>query len=364
MKKSHRNYSNNNKGTVLFIVLVFILAVTALVLISSIGLRSEVDFVENEFNRLRAYTRCISGMEFLKNRLLTTTRNEVEITDMLGRSLTPRLVLDGRDTVVAGGDIIRENKYRKKVTRFELNNMVFYLSLQDSAGLINVFAVERPLFRNLFEYYGFPAQTADVVLDSLYDWMDDDDFTRPNGAESKYYLANHGYTAANRLIYAKDEMLLVKGMDKDIFNDIGKLLDFTVENEGINPNTMPAEAFYLFKGLTPEKIDGIIRNRQQTPYTGAAGMTLTGGFNFSAYPKLFRFFTSKTTYVKIKAQMNENRFFHISFRLEQIAGGGSMRAGRRRTFGPGTTDRNPVEDFYTYFHISFLKEGTERNEEF
>jgi hypothetical protein len=62
--------------------------------------------------------------------------------------------------------------------------------------------------------------------------------------------------------------------------------------------------------------------------------------------------------------MNENRFFHISFRLEQIAGGGSMRTGRRRTFGPGTTDRNPVEDFYTYFHISFLQEGTERNEEF
>lgn len=360
MKKFHPNYSGNNKGTVIFIVLVFILAVTALVLISSISMRSEVDFVENEFNRLRAYTRCISGMEYLKNRLLTSTRSEVELTNLLGEPLEPHLLLDGKETVITGTDIILENKYRKNVTPFELENMSFSITLQDSAGLINVFAVERPLLRNLFEHYQFPAQTADTVLDSLYDWMDKDEFTRPLGAESKYYLENGGYTAANRQIYAKEEMLLVKGMDNDIYNTIGKLLDFDVENEGINPNTMPKEAFYLFKGMTPENIEGIMQKRRQTPYTGAAGLTLTGGFNFSAYPKLFQFFTSKTTYVKIKAQMNENRFFQLTFRLEQIAGGGSMRAGRRQTFGPGTTDRNPVEDFYTYFHITFLQEGTER----
>ena len=44
-------------------------------------------------------------------------------------------------------------------------------------------------------------------------------------------------------------------------------------------------------------------------------LTLVSGYNFSAYPHAFQFFTSNTTYVKIKAQMNEERFFYILFRF-------------------------------------------------
>lgn len=346
------------RGTVIFIVLVFILTVTALVLISITGLRSEVDFVEHEFQRLRAYTQCVSGMEYLKNRVLTNLRGDVQFTDMLGRPLSPELRLDGGDVGITLRDILRETKYRRRLRRAGLGDMTFYISLQDGAGLLNVFTVERQFFQNLFTHHQLPPESADVLLDSLHDWMDPDHFRRPKGAESEFYLSNYGYSAANRLPGSQTELMPVQGMDREIFNVVGHLLDFDVESRGINPNTMPEAAFYIFKGLNPAKIRTIIDKRRETPFAGAAALTLAAGYNFSAYPKLFQFFTSGTTYVKIKAQMDQTRYFHISFRMQQISGGGSMRSSRRKIIGPGTGDRNPEEDFFTHFHFLSFREGT------
>lgn len=357
MKKFHPNFlannnniNNNTKGTVIFIVLVFILSVTALVLISSSGLRSEVDFVENEMARLKAYTECISGMEYLKNRLLTTTRGNVEYKDLLDKSLFPRLLLDGSDINV------------------QIQNIDFYINLQDSAGLINIFKIDKPIFKNLCQYYGLPGEKAEIILDSLLDWIDPDNFVRPRGAENDYYLKNYGYTAANRLIESQDELLLVRGfrdiddIDKTAFNKLGHLLDFSIENQGINPNTMPAEAFHIFKGLSDEKIQMILQKRRQNDFQGPAELTLAAGYNFTLYPKLLQFFTSNTIYVTIKAhmQMDESRFYYIKFRLDQIAGGGSMRSARQRDAAPGAIARNRDEDFNSYFQIFSLLEGTSK----
>ncbi|MCP4217097.1 MAG: hypothetical protein GY765_20790, partial [bacterium] len=61
----------SEQGAVLFIVLVFIITVMSLILVSSIRMSSEVDFVEAEMARMRAYAMCVSGNEYLRNRLIT-----------------------------------------------------------------------------------------------------------------------------------------------------------------------------------------------------------------------------------------------------------------------------------------------------
>lgn len=353
MKKFHPNYlvnnhiNNNTKGTVVFIVLVFILSVTTLVLISSNGLRSEVDFVETEMARLKAYTACASGLEYLKNRLLTSTRGNIEYKDLLDKSLFPRLLLDGSDINV------------------QIQNLAFDINLQDSAGLINLFKIDRPMFKDLCQYYGIPGENAEIILDSLLDWIDPDNFIRPRGAENDYYLKNYGYMAANRLIESREELLMVRGfrdIDKTAFNKLGNILGFSIENQGFNPNTMPVEAFHIFKGLPDEKIQTIIQKRRQNEFQGPAELTLAAGYNFTSYPKLLQFFTSNTIYVTIKAQiqMNESRFYYIKFRLDQVAGGGSMRRESQKNAAPGTLTRNLEEDFNSYFHIFSLLEGTSR----
>jgi type II secretory pathway component PulK len=349
------------QGSVLFIVLVFIILITTMVWISFIKISSEVDFLENEFSRLRAYTLCISGLEFLKNRLSTGSRSNIEIRDGMHDPHTPRLLMDGSDIRFHFHDIIRD-KYRQRLYLPDAEEMGFIINLQDSGGLINVFQIDRVLFKNLLEYHDFSPGDADIILDSLLDWMDKDNFTRAHGAESDYYLERFGYSAANRLVDSVDELLLVRGMDRYIFEKIGRLLDFNIENRGLNPNTMPADAFYLFKGISSHHIERIMEKRLQEKGIESVGvMTLVSGYNFSAFANIFQFFTSNATYVKIKAQMNETRFFYIMFRLHQFSGGGSMR---RATDGtrPGPMPRKDaysVGDFSQYYHIIDWQEGTE-----
>jgi type II secretory pathway component PulK len=198
---------------VIFIVLVFIIFITTLVWISFIKISSEVDFLENEFSRLRAYTLCISGLEFLKNRLSTGSRSNIEFRDGMHDPHSPRLLMDGSDIRVHFFDIIQD-KYRQRLYLPDPEEMGFIFNLQDSGGLINVFKIDRVLFKNLLEYHVFSHGDGDIILDSLFDWMDKDNFTRAHGAESDYYLEKFDYSAANRLLDSVDELLLVPGMNR------------------------------------------------------------------------------------------------------------------------------------------------------
>jgi len=67
---------------------------------------------------------------------------------------------------------------------------------------------------NLFVYWGLSAEQASLTVDSLADWMDNDDDARPNGAESAYYQTLGIYDMPRQLGFINvDEMLLVRGMN-------------------------------------------------------------------------------------------------------------------------------------------------------
>jgi hypothetical protein len=67
---------------------------------------------------------------------------------------------------------------------------------------------------NLFIYWGLSAEQASLAVESLADWMDNDDDPRPNGAESAYYQTLGIYDMPRQLGFINvDEMLLVRGMN-------------------------------------------------------------------------------------------------------------------------------------------------------
>jgi len=348
--------NRREQGSVLFIVLIFVIAVTTMVLISSLQFESESRFIENETARVHAYANCVSGLEFLKNRFVTGTNNNIEFLDGMTEPHSPRLFLDGSETVMHTSHIVKGKYAVGSVFRTD-PDLEFKFSLQDSSGRINVFRTERGLLKNLFTYHGIPAEQFEEVMDSLFDWMDKDDFIRPNGAESDYYIKNYGYSAANRLIDDNDELVLIKGFDRNVISRIGHLLDFSPLNQGVNPNTMKAEAFYLFNGISEEQIGRILEKRWKNQFEGPAELTLASGYNFTAFPTSMQFFTSNTTYVKIKAQMGEKRYFYIQFRLDRKSGGGSMvqvqpdssMFARQRIY----------YDFNSFYHIYNWQEGTQ-----
>lgn len=117
----------------------------------------------------------------------------------------------------------------------------------------------RLLRRPEFELSG---RQAEEIVAGLKDWLDPDDETTPGGAESAYYRLLAGpYEAKNGPLDALEELLLIKGMTRELFQGTAKspgLKKFlTLWGDGkININTAPREVIAVFRdGVTEEMVE-------------------------------------------------------------------------------------------------------------
>ena len=69
----------------------------------------------------------------------------------------------------------------------------------------------RSLLLNITRAWGLNLDESQIIIDSLQDWVDQDDFQRLHGAEKKFY--NTPGMPFNRPFRSVDEMALVRGMD-------------------------------------------------------------------------------------------------------------------------------------------------------
>jgi type II secretory pathway component PulK len=311
-----------SSGTILFIVLVFVLAVTTIVLISQLHSFTEMDFVQNELNKLKAYTRCFSGAQFALNRFLSSTRNRFELLDINEEPYSPRLLLDGSKISLKYKELVQMDYIQslpmtigEQLTDFEIT-----LRLQDSAGLINFFMIRKDLLTDLLASFGLHTVRSQVLIDSIYDWMDRDDFPRQYGAEKDYYRYPSANIPPNRLILSKDELLLIRGMDGQIFSKIKEVIDFKLQNRRLNPNTMPAGVFRLFKDLSEKGVEDIVKMRELREFESLSALTLRTNYNFSAYPRTFQFFTSENVYVTIFSPMSSTRDYFLRLEIDRGLG--------------------------------------------
>ncbi|MFH1459962.1 MAG: hypothetical protein ABIG64_06270 [Candidatus Omnitrophota bacterium] len=107
---------------------------------------------------------------------------------------------------------------------------------------------------------GLKALDADKLASCIIDWKDTDDQVLPRGAEDKYYQnLNVPYDCKNASFEVLEELLLVKGMDEEIFNKIKPYL--TVYGSGrVNINTA-SRTVLLSLGLTENLVDKIVSFR-------------------------------------------------------------------------------------------------------
>ncbi|PIE56565.1 MAG: hypothetical protein CSA34_02820 [Desulfobulbus propionicus] len=101
------------------------------------------------------------------------------------------------------------------------------------------------------------------LLDALMDWLDKDDSTRDQGAETGYYKGlSPPYVSPNSSIQRLDELLLIKGFSRDILygNDTAEgLVDYIseIDSKGkININTAPARVLQLLADDLDEEAVG------------------------------------------------------------------------------------------------------------
>ncbi len=88
------------------------------------------------------------------------------------------------------------------------------------------------------------------IVDALIDWLDpDNDTTGTEGAEDDYYK-QRGYRCKNGPLDSLDELLLVKGFDKELLNDknLRSYLTIAPTDGKVNLNTAAIQVLYAVLG--------------------------------------------------------------------------------------------------------------------
>jgi general secretion pathway protein K len=140
--------------------------------------------------------------------------------------------------------------------RFNLNNLVLGGKVDQS---------QLTIFDRLLQALQLPANLAPPLVD----WLDADDTPmNEDGAESKYYAAlSPPYHPANRPLVNVNELLRVKGFNRQILDRLRPFVTALPIRTSINVNTAPAEVLAaLVPGLSVDAAYAMVAQRDRTYY--------------------------------------------------------------------------------------------------
>ncbi|SMC28941.1 Type II secretory pathway, component PulK [Andreprevotia lacus DSM 23236] len=163
------------------------------------------------------------------------------------------------------------------------------LSLQDARGLINLQTAPRMWREALLTTYGIKAEANATLLDTLEDYVDDDDLRRLQGAEKGEYLARHMLPPRNQPLVSTTELARVYGWGDAaaLWNEEDPILNHVVlaSSTGVNPATATWRTLVAALGMSNEEARNFIQARKDlstegmrvlaSPYVKAVDMLQT-----------------------------------------------------------------------------------------
>ena len=145
----------------------------------------------------------------------------------------------------------------------KIGNINCDVYLSDENGKINLNGINkdnREIFIKFLTKKGMDILDADVVVDSILDWVDPDDLTHVNGAEDGYYGSlPEPYKAKDAPFNSIEELMLVRDVTPEIFESIRD--DITVYGEKeikVNINFASKEIISSIPGLSDDLVDDLL----------------------------------------------------------------------------------------------------------
>ena len=106
----------------------------------------------------------------------------------------------------------------ESLTGFPIGEGTVSIELKELEEKININTADAQLIQQVLIAQGADPNAVSSVPDCILDWLDQDDNTRPAGAESDYYLGlTPSYYAKNAPMDSTEELLLVKGVTHDMY---------------------------------------------------------------------------------------------------------------------------------------------------
>ena len=254
------NLSQRSRGVALLtVMLVVALATTTAVAMAS---RQQLDIrrTENTLYQGQALMY-LYGVETWSQQFLAEDRRNNEI-DHNGEDWAVRLP----PLPVEGGQV--QGFIEDLQGRFNLNS----LNQPDDSG---------KLARERFERLLKQLEINTEIMSTIQDWLDADIDPRfPAGAEDDYYLGQDpAYRTANQNMLSPSELLLLKDLDKEIYEKLRPYVITLPVGIPININTASLEVLMsLDDNLDEADIESLIKKRESTPYNDVADFLADNAF--------------------------------------------------------------------------------------
>ncbi len=211
----------DSRGVALIMVL-WVIAILSLVVTEfSFSMRTEVNITRNFQEELQLYAmaeggihRAIAELVYKHDSRIQQWRRTPKIEEIPPEQ--KEWVTDGRDYPLS----------------FQQGECT--IRIMGEAGKININTVSEGTLRRVVKNFGFDEETQGIVVDSILDWRDPDDFYRLNGAENAHYQSlPEPYDCKNGNLDSVEELLLIRGVTPEIF--FGKRGEKVEEGEVAEP---------------------------------------------------------------------------------------------------------------------------------
>ena len=158
----------------------------------------------------------------------------------------------------------------------ELGEGKFNVKMIDEQSKLPINRLTEAQWKRLMDLLAVDPSDAEVIVDSILDWIDEDDLHKLNGAESDYYQSlSPPYKAKNGTVDRVEELLLVRGVTRQLYDGQAGTNETTGTTEAtgwrdllttfspgtVNVNTASRIVLQVMFGLDDVQVAGILARR-------------------------------------------------------------------------------------------------------
>lgn len=203
------NPLKNESGIALFLVLWVMVLLTVIAGEFSYSMKTEINLVRNLKENTQAYYVALAGVHHAIYELVLKRAYLEERLSGTFRLNAPTPPVPFAD----GGYLIR---------------------IDNESGKVNVNEAAPHVIEMVIAGLDAPEKEERIMVDSLLDWRDVDDFHHVNGVESDYYASlPEPYTCRNGRLISIEELVYVRGFQRELVHDYLKELFSVAPNENL-----------------------------------------------------------------------------------------------------------------------------------
>jgi general secretion pathway protein K len=276
----------NEQGSVLIIVLILMMVAVSLALYTVSLSRDIIATTQQLQDKLQARLESRSVIEKIKYIGSIGKFSSWNIENLSGNREFPlRLNLRGTPITVGNSE----------------------LRLIDSAGRLRLWPPDTYVLKRLLQVDGVKPGEADVAVDSLLDWIDEDDLKRLNGAEKYYYRSERSlaYQPRNsRFIQTISELELIRGFRGTIFDQVK---DEIIDSGGakFNINTVDTQLLAALLDIDLESANRLVAVREKNGVLSNADLIAIGRNDLTNIDGYITNIPSKTLAVEVRTRIND-----------------------------------------------------------